>query len=203
MQLAVPKMKIASACQQCRSSKRRCIGSDAGPRASCVACQNRKLQCSKLFQNTKRQELAIKVEPRNDLAHYNEVEPLPISLISECVELYMRFVHDAPHSLFHEQTLWNEIRTDSISECLVAAICAIGCRFSDDPTHSELGVALRERSSLTFGKQLETISLANVQTCILLANLYAAEQNNNLEALYFGTNTTALMLRYSSDSIQE
>lgn len=104
----------------------------------------------------------------------------------EFVDLYMRFIHDRPQTLFHEKTLWNEIYAGTICECLLIAICATGCKFSDNLQNCQLSTGLKDRSRALFSQQLETISIPNIQTCILLANLYAAEQNNALEALYFG-----------------
>ncbi len=104
----------------------------------------------------------------------------------QLVELYLRFVHDRPHSLFHEKSLWEEIRVGTIPEALLLAICAVGCRFSNEAEQYNLSPALTTRSSFLFSRQLEEISLANIQTTILLANLYAATQKNELEALYYG-----------------
>lgn len=104
----------------------------------------------------------------------------------EFVDLYLRFIHDRPHSLFHEKTLWEDIRTDSIPKCLLSAICALGCRFSSDKYKRGLAPAFVKESRSLFAQRLEVMSISNVQTCILLANLYAAQQENALELLYFG-----------------
>lgn len=111
----------------------------------------------------------------------------PSSLeISEFIRLYFRYIHDRPHSLFHEQSLWNAVSNGALPDSLSTAICALGCRFASKPAQRELASSFMTRSKTLLAQQLEDISVTNIQTCILLANSYAAEQNNRLEALYFG-----------------
>lgn len=105
---------------------------------------------------------------------------------SRYIQLYFRYIHDRPHSLFHQQSLWNAVRNGTLPESLSAAICALGCRFAFQTEPRGVAFAFMARSKALFAQQLEDISVTNIQTCILLANSYAAEQNNRLEALYFG-----------------
>ncbi|KAH7359956.1 fungal-specific transcription factor domain-containing protein, partial [Pyrenochaeta sp. MPI-SDFR-AT-0127] len=104
----------------------------------------------------------------------------------EFIRLYLHYIHDRPHSLFHEQSLWDEVRDGTLPECLLTAICAMGCRFSPHERHRNLAATFRSNSKSLLAQNLEDICIPNVQACILLANSYAAEQDNALEALYFG-----------------
>lgn len=180
-------MKPASACRQCRTAKRKCTISDHGPGKACVPCQRRDKTCSHSSHAPEPRTL----EPSftalyADSPGSHENDKLDSDIVQSFVALYLRFIHDRPHSLFHEQSLWRDIRSRSISQCLLNAICALGCRFSANDNHRDLSTSLRQKSSAVFALNLETISLAQVQTCILLANLFAAEQDHGLEALYFG-----------------
>lgn len=176
-------MKPAKACWQCRSSKRKCVLAEESQTA-CFTCRNRKIQCSNATKPA---------NPHRSIASSAaQIQEQPLAPeskedIIEFVELYLRFIHDRPHSLFHESTLRTEVRAGTLSECLLWAICALGCRFSPVEANRLHATRYRKNSSSLFANQLEVISLSNVQTCILLANLYAAEQDNGLEALYFGT----------------
>ena len=153
----------------------------------CTPCDNRNIACSRTATATTSNDL----RPR--LQKYRSSED-PIGFVSalsseetvQLVELYLRFVHDRPHSLFHEKSLWEEIRMGTIPVALLLAICAVGCRFADKVEQCNLSPVLTTQSSFLFSRQLEEISLANIQTTILLANLYAATQKNELEALYYG-----------------
>ncbi len=104
----------------------------------------------------------------------------------EFVDLYLRFVHDRPHSLFHEDTLHQDLNTGNVDSCLLHSICAIGCRFATRVIRPAYVEALMTKASVLFSQQLEEMNLSKVQAAILLANGYAAKQDNDLEALYFG-----------------
>lgn len=153
----------------------------------CTPCDSRNITCSRTATATTPKDL----RPRPQKYQSSEDPIRFVSTLSseetiQLVELYLRFVHDRPHSLFHEKTLLGEIHMGTIPEALLLAICAVGCRFADKVEQCNLSPALTTQSSVLFCRQLEEISLANIQTAILLANLYAATQKNELEALYYG-----------------
>ncbi|KAH6612991.1 NADH dehydrogenase [Boeremia exigua] len=186
-------MKPATACLQCRSSKRKCLRNLADPQAACLACQGRKDRCSKPWIKP-RSNLPVpwtvpKLQPapseQGPFVNYNDEAPLATET-SGFIRLYFRYIHDRPHSLFHEQSLWKAVNNGALPESLSTAICALGCRFAATASQRDLVSTFMTRSKCLLAQQLEDISVANIQTCILLANSYAAEQNNRLEALYFG-----------------
>ncbi|OAL57458.1 hypothetical protein IQ07DRAFT_617715 [Pyrenochaeta sp. DS3sAY3a] len=189
-------MKLATACSECRLTKRKCAQDPADPDAACFACQTRGIECSKPWANPKHltrwQVPLLHIAP----AAQNRGLIASSEAIKDFVRLYFLYIHDRPHSLFHEPTLWAALEDGTLPESLIAAICALGCRFSANIGQRELTNLFVSRSKSMLGQNLEDMSIVNIQTCILLANSYAAEQNNRLEALYFGiANRMAYVLR--------
>ena len=187
-------MKHATACRQCRTTKRKCTQNPADPQASCLACKSRNLECSKPWNIPRSRHLVQLTVPKTRLVPSTRVVCVDdqndihsSTEASEFIRLYLRYIHDRPHSLFHERSLWNSLSNGDLPEGLIAAICALGCRFAAGQVQQDLASAFRERSKSLLAQHLEDISIENIQTCILLANSYAAERNNQLEALYFGT----------------
>lgn len=188
-------MKHPTACLQCRATKRKCTQNPTDSRTACLACQSRKIECSKPWNGPRLQPITPwRTQGERPLAPLTTLPPSTIDLqpasskdICEFIRLYFHFIHDRPHSLFHERTLWDEIRDGSLPECLLVAICAMGCRLSPHASHRNLAAIFTSRSKSLLAQQLENICIPNVQACILLANIYAAEQDNGLEALYFGS----------------
>lgn len=192
-------MRSATACLECRATKRKCVQLDrAKPEDDCVGCRSRKVYCSKSSRIQKSQRTASLITPA---PCKDTSSDFPLHEDShECIELYFRFLHERPHSLFHEKTLWEQFRSGEISTCLLLAICTLGSRFSTRPDLRVLAATYQANCRAVFATQLEQISLPNIQTAILLANIYAAEQRNDLEALYFGiANRMAYVLRLHQD----
>ena len=69
---------------------------------------------------------------------------------------------------------------------LLSSICAIGSRLSTDVNVRAKIQDLANWSRILFSKAMENFSLETVQTCILLANICAADLQPEGEALYFG-----------------
>ncbi|RFU30687.1 hypothetical protein B7463_g5642, partial [Scytalidium lignicola] len=106
--------------------------------------------------------------------------------VTELVEHYLRFIHDKPHSLFHKLSLWNDIQDGRVSKALLYAICGLRSRFSRADHLSLMGPELTAKSKRLFQSNLVNVSLENIQTCVLFANLCATELETESEALYFG-----------------
>src|SRR5690242_7395902 len=184
-------MKHATACPQCRTAKRKCTQDPADSESACLACQSRKIECSRPWKRPRSSHLPSRVLPKITPSTSVGATDLPIKFASDkdirdYIRLYLRYIHDRPHSLFHEQSLWNAVCNCSLPVSLSTAICALGCRFVQESDQQKLSPTFMIRSKALLAKQLEDISVTNIQTCVLLANSYAAEQNNRLEALYFG-----------------
>lgn len=180
-------MTRIKACHECRRSRRKCIQANSGPHTPCLPCEHRNLKCSKASRPADSQRLAAATSSLQSRDLEQDTSAILSSdEIAECVHLYFRFIHDRPHSLFHETTVRSQVEHEEMSRCLLFAICATGCRFSLNTKVQNCSMDLRTKSSRIFSGALETITLSNIQTCVLLANLYAADNNNDLEALYFG-----------------
>lgn len=165
-------MRHATSCHQCRTAKRRCHLIE-GEKA-CRPCQERRQICSRFGRS------------KDALSPAPAVPSISLEVVLHMVKLYFVYIHDRPHSLFHEHDLLDTISNERADKCLVLAICAMGCRFSNVLQHRQAARELQRQATFTFSQQLETLSLSNIQTCVLIANLHAAEQNSMLEALYFG-----------------
>ena len=179
-------MKHASACQQCRKDKRRCQGLQPGE--ACVRCARKHFQCSRTSTARGRLRLAPS-NPRSVIEETGGGISLSQDVIQELVDKYLLFIHDRPHSLFHQPTLETSVRRKSISKALLYSICGMGSRFSNVVTVRLLGPQLLAESKRLLQLDLENICLENIQTCILVANLCAAEAVPSSEALYFGEQT--------------
>ncbi|OBT72100.1 hypothetical protein VF21_09172 [Pseudogymnoascus sp. 05NY08] len=106
-------------------------------------------------------------------------------VIIELVEHYINKLHDRPHSLFHLPTLRKRVRDREVNKALVLAICSLGSRFSADPEVYNLGGQLTAESKRLALDDFENISLESIQTCILIANICAADAKPSSEALFF------------------
>jgi hypothetical protein len=104
------------------------------------------------------------------------------SLVSD----YLYYIHDRPHSLFHPRTLWDDFAQRRIGDSLLLAICSLAANLSRETEVRSLGPRLAHRSRELLLADLENVCLQHVQTCVILANVFAAEIDPCSEALYFG-----------------
>jgi hypothetical protein len=176
-------MKMAKACRECRSSKRKCSRIDtSGP---CVQCSKRALSCSSTLRKIKDPQLAprdlelvVEQETQQSLDIHDDI-------VIELIEHYIDKLHDRPHSLFHLPTLRERVRRKTIKKALLLAICSLGARFSKNIEIRSLEPELMATAKRLTLVDLENICLENIQTCILLANLCAANSKSSSEALFF------------------
>ncbi|KFZ14497.1 hypothetical protein V501_03196 [Pseudogymnoascus sp. VKM F-4519 (FW-2642)] len=110
---------------------------------------------------------------------------LPQDVIVGLVEHYINKLHDRPHSLFHLPTLRKRVQNREINKALLLAICSLGSRFSAEPEICMLQEQLTAESKRLILADLENICLEGIQTCILIANLCAANAKPSSEALFF------------------
>lgn len=116
--------------------------------------------------------------------------------VRELVTDYLYYIHDRPHSLFHPDSLWDDIRQRRIGDGLLYAICSLASSLSPHAEVHRLGPQLANRSRELLLADLENVCLEHVQTCVILANVFAAELEPSSEALYFGiANRMAHLLR--------
>jgi hypothetical protein len=169
-------MREATACQQCRRTKRRCIRVES--QDPCGQCAKRQSECSFVVPSPR-------PGPGAEPVPLSKID-LPEEVIRELVGHYLSKIHDRPHSLFHPPTLKENIRNGHVNQSLLFAICAMGSRFSHDPQIRLLEPQLISESKRFLKADLENICLENIQTCVLVANLCAAHSVTSTEALFFG-----------------
>lgn len=100
------------------------------------------------------------------------------------VENYIEHILDRPHSIFHLPTLRRSVHDGTLAPALRCALLSYGARFHPDAEVSDLSKQFLEEAKTQLHADLENVCLENVQTCILLASLSAAEMQPSSEALY-------------------
>lgn len=130
-----PAMKVAKACRQCRESKRKCTKSPTA--SSCAPCDHKQLSCS-FASNHGRQHAPILPQPASSATRFSTDDttfcqpqgiPLPSRhVICELVDLYIKLVHDKPHSLFHEPSIRDAAASGLIRNQVLCGILALSAR---------------------------------------------------------------------------
>jgi hypothetical protein len=181
-------MRLPTSCRECRVGKRKCTPDPAGKQHRCLVCKSRRITCSNAAipvasafgGSTVRPELLTLPATSVHLS-----TSTPSGKEFEFINLYFRYIHDRPHSLFHEKSAWEALRNGTLPEHLWRAMCILGCRFAHQ-SQRDLASAFAEQSRALLDQQLDQLSIENVQTCILLGNWYTAAQNADLQIKYFG-----------------
>lgn len=115
-------MKLGSACSQCRNGKRKCDKS--APGTACNQCIKRNLKCSSLSRPTSSQAKLLPSGPTSDASSI-----LPSAeIIGELIDLYICYIHDKPHTLFHEPSLRQAARDGSLSHAVLFGIAGLSAR---------------------------------------------------------------------------
>ncbi|KAJ5684271.1 uncharacterized protein N7477_000616 [Penicillium maclennaniae] len=102
------------------------------------------------------------------------------------VDLYFRFIHDKPHTLFHPTLLRKRIREDEVGIALLYCIMALAARFSDHAEIRQMTKSLYLAAKHLTKQQIEVVCLDNIHACILVGNLCGAEGEIEAEAIFFG-----------------
>lgn len=181
-------MKHATACAPCRAAKKKCLRRPG--ELNCAYCRLHGLtsKCSNPPQNA---PSAISRPLKPAVVGFESLSPEENNLLTvrtrlELVDLYILYIHDRPHSLFHAPTLRRHVEAEEISEALLLALCSLGCRFSKLDSLRSLGATLTRASKIALHVTLANKDTQVVQACILVANLCAANLDPDGEALYFG-----------------
>lgn len=186
-------MKHPRACRQCRESKRRCVRRSHQVGEPCEPCQRRKLVCANSRTGAHSQSLLPKAEepqpqeviPESTASSEPSCPRVPTHVAVRLVDHYLEKLHNRPHSLFHPAKLRMQVRDGSVNQALLLAICSMASRFDDDEEIRLLENCLMDESKSKLLADLENICIENIQTCILIANLYAAHLKPSSEALFF------------------
>lgn len=123
------EMKISKSCTQCRIGKRKCTVEKAG--RSCQQCTKNGKQCS--FTNTqnlpgrsiqpKGQVNSVPASSTNDIT-----QDVTVNTRDHLVELYLRHIHDKPHTLFHPGLLRQQVRNGTFPKAVLYGIMALAAR---------------------------------------------------------------------------
>ncbi|KAM0555078.1 hypothetical protein ACHAPJ_006427 [Fusarium lateritium] len=177
-------MRPPKACHGCRQSKRKCTRRSGRVGDACDQCQTKNLKCTgsiprpSVRQHPLLPSTTSPADTTEDFHVSNEVA-------TRLVGFFLTKLHNRPHSLFHPATLETQVQDGSIHRGLLLAICSTGARFDDDDEIRSLENSYMDESKRLLLADLENICIENVQTCILIANLYAAHLNPSSEALFF------------------
>lgn len=115
-------MKLGSACSQCRIGKRKCIKS--APGSACDQCIKRSLNCSSLSRHTSSR---AKLLPNSATADAQSSLP-SARTTEELVDLYICYIHNKPHTLFHEPSLRQAAKDGSLSHAVLFGIAGLSAR---------------------------------------------------------------------------
>lgn len=198
--------KYGTACRQCRVGKRKCNRPSG---EACLPCVKRQLDCSTatkrrvnadLRPSTASREQTFDAgttaqnggqdDPLLDLDHHDVVET---------VELYIKYIQDKPHSIFHVPSLREDVRSDIIDRALLLGILAMSSRFSPVGKMRSRREAFADRAKQLLKAGLENISLASVQAWIVMGNYSDSEINSVSASLFYGiAMRSAQILRLST-----
>lgn len=54
---------------------------------------------------------------------------IPKNVVETLVELYLRYMHDKPHALFHEPSLKESVASGSVSQVVLLSILGLAARY--------------------------------------------------------------------------
>ncbi|KAM0189097.1 hypothetical protein ACHAPI_010242 [Fusarium lateritium] len=187
-------MKPPKACHECRKTKRKCTRPSGQIGDPCDQCQVKNLRCTASLANVP-PRIHTLLPNSSPPRHRDSPIDIPTDVAARLVDYYLTKLHNRPHSLFHPATLKKQVHDGSINKALLLSICSMGARFDQDDEIRSLEDSYNNESKRLLLADLENICIENVQTCILIANLYAAHLNPFSEALFFrmGVNLLQIM----------
>ena len=176
------------ACRQCRRGKRRCDGSVG---QTCLPCQKRDLACSAAFKPKPNHVLKAAGTPNfptltGAVDIGNTLACTDHETVMEIVELYIDYIHDKPHSLFHVPTLRADVATSTVDTALLCGILALASRFASTEDIRILGPKFATQMKEDLKRGLETVSISRTQAWVLAGNVAGADSDSMSESLFFG-----------------
>jgi hypothetical protein len=113
-------MRPVTACLQCRVGKRKCDRKDSG---HCVQCLQRKLTCSAASEARADVQAARLPWPLGSSQTPFERESVHL------VDLYFRYMHDKPHTLFHEPSTKASVASKTIPRTVLMSMMGLSARY--------------------------------------------------------------------------
>lgn len=133
-------MKTCTACVECRAGKRKCTPS--APDSRCHQCVKRQLDCSFCISSGRLRQPSLL--PATQQKSPYELQPSQ-EIKEELVALYLRHLHNQPHTLFHEPSLLKEVRNGTISHNILFGILGLSarylCNFNSDVDHTDISIS--------------------------------------------------------------
>ncbi|KAL4868003.1 hypothetical protein BDV12DRAFT_186281 [Aspergillus spectabilis] len=181
----VSRRPRAGACVTCRSRKRRCIPTADGN--SCQLCRSLFKPCS-LSPVTRPNTVTQPTAESRRLSAASEDRLGDLASRELCVELvhiYFRFIHDIPHTIFHEPTFMRRLDDGTAPTIHVYAIFSNNSVFDGvSPCHrGEVFVAEAVRLSQPY---MIAPSLETVQGFLLIGYYYSGEGSVDGKHIYIG-----------------
>ncbi|KAL2840423.1 hypothetical protein BJY01DRAFT_218545 [Aspergillus pseudoustus] len=191
------KRARAGACATCRTRKRRCIPTIIGE--ACQLCNSLSIPCT----------LSVARHPTTVSKPDGRIEPSPgphqppaalegplgvLASREVCVELvqiYFRFIHDIPHTIFHEPSFLRRLNDGTASTIHIYAMCALAARFSNNPIFDRTPPCDRGKPFATEAVRLcqphlISPSLEMVQAFLLVGYYFSGEGNVDGKHIYVG-----------------
>jgi hypothetical protein len=116
-------MKRSNACLQCRTGKRKCISAQIGD--LCNPCIQRNLSCSNQTSRRRQHEPVDHTHSRDPC---DAIQPPYTEEIIHLVNLYFDYIHDKPHTLFHEPSLKASVVDGTVSRTVLLSLIALSAR---------------------------------------------------------------------------
>lgn len=113
----------------------------------------------------------------------------PQEVIDDLVDLYLRYIHDKPHALFHEPTLWQDVHSRQLSSSVLFAILALASRFSARQQSRDLASTWTAEAKRLILLDLGNPCLENIQACVVIGNVAGCEGDASSEVLFFAMAT--------------
>ncbi|KAL4874357.1 hypothetical protein BJY04DRAFT_212139 [Aspergillus karnatakaensis] len=172
----------AGACVTCRSRKRRCIPTADG--ASCELCRSIFKPCS--LSPVPRPDIVTdggRVRPATDTRRLGDLASPELCV--ELVHIYFRFIHDIPHTIFHEPTFMSRLEDGTAPTIHVYAI------FSNNPVFDGIPPCNRGKAFAMEAVRLSqpyiiAPSLETVQGYMLIGYYYSGEGSVDGKHIYIG-----------------
>ncbi|KAJ4262873.1 hypothetical protein NW762_006486 [Fusarium torreyae] len=171
-------MRPTTACLNCRNGKRKC---DRTGNSACSQCIQRNLQCPATITSLQAPSSPTSSKP---LPPINSSQTR--KEIMHLVDLYFRFIHDQPHSLFHEPTFKASAAAGIVSQPVLLGMIGMSARFAAQPDIVARGPMYRAKAKAALKDDLEHVCIENIQACILIGNNCMGDCRADAESLYFG-----------------
>lgn len=135
-------MKQCTACVECRAGKRKCTPS--APNSRCHQCVKRQLDCSLRIQGSSGRLRQPSLLPATQQKTLHALQPSQ-EIKEELVTLYLRHLHNQPHTLFHEPSLLKEVVNGTVSHNVLFGILGLSARyvsnFSSNVDHTNISTS--------------------------------------------------------------